>query len=109
MVAFADIQQTARLIVEKFHPDRIILFGSYAYGSPTDDSDVDILVILPVESGTFRKSVEILNKVHPPFAVDLLARDPQDAARRYAQGDPLIGEAMDRGVVLYERNCARVD
>lgn len=106
MVARADIQRVVDTIARQFDPERIILFGSYAYGTPTSDSDVDLLVILPVESNTFRKAVEILNQVHPPFAVDLLARDPRDAARRYAQGDPLIGEAMDRGMVLYERNRA---
>jgi len=47
--------------------------------------------------------------VNPPFAVDLLARWPDDTQRRYAQGDPLFREALDQGRVLYERSRARVD
>jgi uncharacterized protein len=67
-------------------------------------SDVDLLVILPFEGRNFWKSLEILNRVDPPFPVDLSARRPDDMARRFAEGDPLIREALDRGKVLYERH-----
>jgi hypothetical protein len=59
---------------------------------------------LPFEGKSFRKSLEILNRLNPRFPIDLLARRPDDTARRYAEGDPLIREALDRGKVLYERN-----
>ena len=91
-------------IAREFHPERIILFGSYAYGNPSPDSDVDLLVVLPFEGRSLRKSLEILNRVAPEFFVDLLVRRPEDTVRRYAEGDPLIREALDRGKVLYERN-----
>ena len=91
-------------IVQEFHPDRVILFGSYAAGNPRPDSDVDLLVVLPFEGKNFRKSLEILNRVNPRFPVDLLARRPDDTARRYREGDPLIREAFDHGQVLHERN-----
>ena len=98
------IANLSERIVREFQPDKIILFGSYAYGQPRPDSDVDLLVVLPVEGRGFRKSLEILNHVSPDFSVDLLARLPQDTERRYAEGDPLIREALDRGKVLYERH-----
>lgn len=79
------------------------LFGSYAYGKPRPDSDVDLLVVLPFGGKGFRKSLEILNRVDPDFSVDIVARRPEDTARRYEEGDPLIREAQDRGKVLYER------
>lgn len=82
----------------------MILFGSHASGRPRPDSDLDLLVILPFEGSSFRKSLEILNRVEPSFPVDLLARTPEDTARRYREGDPLIREALDRGKLLYERN-----
>ncbi len=104
MVDMATIQAMSERIAREFQPDRIILFGSYAYGTPQPDSDVDLLVILPFEGKGFRKSLEILNRIDPPFAIDLLARHPDDTARRYAEGDPLIREALDRGKVLYERH-----
>lgn len=103
MVSIDTIRDLSNRIAAEFAPDRIILFGSYAYGTASDDSDVDLLVILPFEGKGFRKSLEILNTVDPQFSVDLIARRPDDTDRRYAQGDPLIREALDRGSVLYER------
>jgi len=104
MIAVASIHELAERIVREFHPERVILFGSYASGNPRPDSDVDLLVILPFEGKSFRKSLGILNRVNPLFAVDLLARRPDDTARRYREGDPLIREAIDHGQVLHERN-----
>ena len=104
MVALSAILEVSQRIVREFHPERIILFGSYAYGNATPGSDVDLLVVLPFEGKGFRKSLEILNRVNPDFPIDLLARRPGDTARRYKEGDPLIREALDKGKVLYERN-----
>lgn len=102
MVDMKDIEALAQLIAKEFHPNRIVLFGSYAYGSPSPESDVDLLVVLPFKGKNFRKSLEIMNKVDPCFMVDLLARRPDDTRRRYKYGDPLIREALNRGRVLYE-------
>ena len=104
MVAFKKIQSLAKSIGREFNPEKIILFGSYAYGTPNDDSDVDILVILPFEGKNFRKSLEIINRVRPAFGADILARRPEDTKMRYSEGDPLIREALDKGKVLYESN-----
>jgi len=104
MVKLEEISRLSDKIVTEFQPDRVILFGSHAYGNAGPDSDVDLLVVLPFEGRNFWKSLEILNRVDPPFPVDLLARRPDDTARRYAEGDPLIREALDRGKVLYERH-----
>lgn len=104
-----DIQGLANTIALQFDPERIILFGSYAYGSPRPDSDVDLLVLLPFKGKSFRKSLDILNTVSPNFSVDLIARQPEVARRRYACGDPLIREAFDKGKALYERSSTRMD
>ena len=104
MVAMSDVLELSDRIARGFQPLRIILFGSHARGTAGADSDVDLLVILPFEGKPFRKSLEILNRVAPAFPVDLLARRPDDTQRRYAEGDPLIREALDSGKVLYERN-----
>jgi predicted nucleotidyltransferase len=98
------IAELSERIVREFQPERIILFGSHAYGQPGPDSDVDLLVVLPFEGTGFRKSLEILNRVAPDFSVDLLARRPEDTVRRYIEGDPLIREALDHGKVVYERH-----
>ena len=109
MVAMTDILEIAELIKRDFQPERIILFGSYANGTPTPDSDVDLLVILPFDGKSFWKSLEIANRVNPRFATDVIARRPDDTARRYAQGDPLIRDAIDHGKILYERRDSRMD
>jgi predicted nucleotidyltransferase len=104
MVDDRRIAELSDKIAREFQPEQIILFGSYAHGQPRPDSDVDLLVVLPFEGKGFRKSLEILNRVSPEFSVDLLARRPEDTARRYAEGDPLIREALDHGRILYERH-----
>jgi predicted nucleotidyltransferase len=107
MVDDQAIQDLCNRIVQEFQPERIILFGSYAYGNPTPDSDVDILVVLPFEGKNLYKSLEILNQAKPDFPIDLLARRPDDTEWRYREGDPLVREALDHGKVLYERHGCR--
>ena len=104
MVSEDSIAKLTERIVREFNPERIVLFGSYGRGESRPDSDVDVLVILPFEGTGFSKSVEILNRVAPEFPIDLLARRPADTARRYAEGDPFIREALDHGKILYERH-----
>ena len=109
MVAMAEIQELVGRIAKEFKPERVVLFGSYAYGIPGPDSDVDLLVIMHFEGKSFWKALEITNVVNPPFSVELLARRPDDTQRRYTLGDPLIKEALDHGRVLYERSGSRMD
>ena len=104
MIAMEHIRETSRKISARFNPQRIVLFGSYASGTASPHSDVDLLVIMSFEGRAFLKSLEILNLVNPPFPVDLLTQKPEEVARRYAEGDPLIREALDHGKVLYERD-----
>ena len=104
MVAMSSVVELGQRIAREFNPDKIILFGSYAYGTPKEYSDVDLLVIMPFEGSALHKSLEIEDRVDPPFYLDVVVRRPDDAARRYHEGDPLIQDAIDRGRVLFERN-----
>jgi predicted nucleotidyltransferase len=104
MVAMDQVRELSHRIARDFDPEKIILFGSYAYGVPKEYSDVDLLVVMPFEGSSFRKSLEIVERVNPSFYVDMVVRSPADAGRRYTEGDPLIREAFDRGKLLYERN-----
>jgi len=104
MISLDRIRDVSEHIVRQFAPDRIILFGSYAYGTPDEGSDVDLLVVLPFEGKAYRKSAEIASAVHAGFPLDVLARRPDDVERRYRAADPLIREAVNRGQVLYERH-----
>ena len=103
MIAEERINDISQRIAQQFAPDRIILFGSYAYGTPNEGSDVDLLVVLPFQGKPYRKAAEITAAVHSGFPLDILARRPDDVERRYRDFDPLVREALDRGRVLYER------
>ncbi|NJM61703.1 MAG: nucleotidyltransferase domain-containing protein [Oscillatoriales cyanobacterium RU_3_3] len=101
-IAREKILQLSRAIVTEFKPEKIILFGSYVYGEPQNDSDVDLLVILPYEGSSLRKIWEILNKVQPEFAIDLLVRSPQEVEQRLAWNDFFMQEIIKKGKVIYE-------
>src|SRR5262245_41999042 len=79
------IRRYARAIAEEFQPDRIILFGSYAYGTPNEDSDVDLLVIMPARD-THAQAVRILYRLAAPFPIDLIVPTPHDMAWRLKEG-----------------------
>lgn len=101
MVAMSSVIELSARIAEESDPEKIILFGSYAYGTPREYSDVDLLVLMDFEGHPFDKATEILERVDHSFYVDAIVRRPGDAARRYREHDPLIREAFDRGRVLY--------
>jgi len=101
----ADIERYCAEVAREFRPKQIVLFGSYAYGKPTADSDVDVMVILPYRKGT-RPSLEIRRRVNAGFPVDILVRGPEDIEQRLREGDSFITEVMTRGRVLYEAGNA---
>jgi uncharacterized protein len=106
MISQESIQEVADQIAREFQPQRIILFGSYAYGTPRDDSDVDLLVVMPFEGKPVYKSIEILRAVQPRFAMDLLTRTPETIQQRIEWNDFFIREIIQKGKVLYEAaNC----
>jgi len=96
------IHELSERIAREFEPERIILFGSYACGNPTEDSDVDLLVIMPFEGKGAEKAVEIRLKVRPRFPVDFIVRTPEMVRERLDMGDFFMREIMDEGKVLYE-------
>ena len=102
MITTAQIRELSRRIAAQFNPDRIILFGSRARGRAHADSDVDLLVVMRCNGSGARKAVEILNRVEPEFAVDLIVRTPQEIRRRLAQQDRFLADIVRRGKVLYE-------
>jgi len=101
------IQRYAGAIADEFHPDKIILFGSYAYGTPNDDSDVDLLVVMPARD-LHSKAVQILWRLAAPFPIDLIVRTPQQLRGRLKEGESFATQIMSKGKVLYEKVNARV-
>ena len=102
MIDMKDIQALSERIAREFRPQRIILFGSYAYGTPSPDSDVDLLVILPFFFFKQKTAYEIRRRTKPSFPVDLLVRSPEQLQLRLRMQDSFIHEIVRRGKVLYE-------
>jgi uncharacterized protein len=97
-----DIDRVAKVIADEFRPQKIILFGSRAYGIPRPDSDADILVILPFECSPYRMTVNMLKAIGDSRGFDIVPRRPEFVEQWYKDGDPMMRDAIDRGVVLYE-------
>jgi uncharacterized protein len=108
MVAMRDIRQFAQAVAREFKPRRIILFGSYAYGRPNADSDVDLLVIMPRKGSAIDKSLEIRSRIPAGFPLDLLTRTDAEVARRVSMNDWFMRDIVEKGKTLYEVNHARV-
>src|SRR5438094_2556960 len=87
------IRRFARQVAERFHPEKIILFGSYAYGTPHADSDVDILVIMPARN-ELDQAARLRLAVHYNFPLDLLVRTPKNLSWRLAEGDSFLREIV---------------
>ena len=93
-------------IVSELKPEKIILFGSYAYGNPTPDSDVDLLVIMKTRAKEIDRYVAVSNLLYPrQFPVDILVKTPREMeAEARKKGNFFMQEILKRGKVLYERS-----
>ncbi len=99
-----EINDKVRVIVENFQPEKVILFGSYANGTPGPTSDIDLLVIIDTEQSTWDLAVEISLALKHSMPIDIIVRTPKEIARRLECGDFFIKNVMETGKVLYERN-----
>ncbi|MGH7136221.1 MAG: nucleotidyltransferase domain-containing protein [Pirellulales bacterium] len=101
------IRRFAQRVAERFHPEKIILFGSHAYGTPHADSDVDILVIMATRN-QLDQAVKIELACDPPFPLDIIVRTPHNVQWRLGEGESFLREITTKGKVLYEKDHARV-
>jgi len=96
------IKRFARQVAQRFQPDKIILFGSHAYGAPHADSDVDILVVMPARN-QHDQAVKIRWEIPAPFPMDLLVRTPANLQWRLDESESFHTEIVTKGKVLYEK------
>jgi uncharacterized protein len=101
-VPMSAIRRYAKQIAEKFDPEKIILFGSYAYGQPHEWSDVDLLVVMPARN-QLDQSLRIILTLPAPFSLDLIVRTPKRVERDWKDGDWFLREILAKGKVLYEK------
>jgi len=95
-------------IVGAFKPERVILFGSHAYGTPRPESDVDLMVIMPTRQSMARRIMSVAAVAEVPFLpMDVLVFTPREIRERLRLRDPFITEVLTKGRVLYRRGAAR--
>lgn len=92
-------------IVDELKPEKIVLFGSYAYGTPNPHSDVDLLVVMKTNAALKERSWKVSRLLLPrPFPVDILVKTPKEIKTSLKSGDFFLKEILTRGKVLYERS-----
>jgi len=109
MIQRSEIKAYVKRLAQEFNPERVILFGSHARGKPTEDSDVDLLVVADYRGDGTDKAVEIRLRIPRKFPLDLIVRKPSEIRRRLAMKDSFVSTVSEEGKVLYERHSQRVD
>ena len=99
-----NIQKMVRRLVDHFDPDQIILFGSHARGTAGPDSDVDLLVILPVTGSKRAKQIEMRVALHDiNMPKDIIVATPEQVEQQKNIVGTIIRPALQEGQVLYVR------
>lgn len=98
----AYIKQICDRIVETYHPEKIILFGSHAYGQPRPDSDLDLLVVMHFEGSPVQQAIKVSRELGFVTPMDLLIRTPEQMQERLRVNDPFMHDIWQRGKVMYE-------
>ncbi|HEX4948948.1 MAG TPA: nucleotidyltransferase domain-containing protein [Blastocatellia bacterium] len=105
----AKIQSLCEQLARAYQPEKIILFGSQAYGKPTADSDIDLLMVMPFDGHPLEQSARILKQLNLFMPIDLLVKTPKQIQQRLEVGDEFIREILERGKVMYESQHHRMD
>src|SRR5262245_48797561 len=99
------LKQAVASIIKGFKPNRILLFGSYAYGQPTTDSDLDLLIIKDTRLPAADRSRRVSRLVgRHTFPMDLIVLTPTEIRNRLRSFDPFLEEVLARGRQLYVKN-----
>jgi predicted nucleotidyltransferase len=108
MISRKKIQHFVDQVVRRFRPAAVILFGSHAYGTPTAESDVDLMVIMKHRGPGARAATQIRLECPRDFPMDLIVRTPGEVRRRIRMGDQFLREVTSKGIFLHESDGARV-
>ncbi|MBU4491917.1 MAG: nucleotidyltransferase domain-containing protein [Euryarchaeota archaeon] len=109
MISKEKITDIARKIAECFNPEKIIIFGSYAWGKPDRDSDLDLFVIMESKERPIKRAASLRRVLKDRYVpMDILVRTPEELKHRVDIGDPFIKKILRDGQVIYARDSARV-
>ena len=98
------INRIAAKIIKRYKPKRIVLFGSYAWGKPTKDSDIDLLIVKNTKKRRVKRFVEVKRLLYRPgkvLPVEPFILTPTELERRVALDDPFILKILNKGKNLY--------
>lgn len=96
------IKKVVNQAVNKINPLKVILFGSYAYGKPNRDSDVDLLFVTDTKLKGLKRYSFVSQNIDHVFAMDIIVKSPAEIKKRLAMGDPFYKEILKKGELLYE-------
>ncbi|MCM8792841.1 MAG: nucleotidyltransferase domain-containing protein [Candidatus Omnitrophica bacterium] len=96
------IKEIVNKIKEKFNPQKIILFGSYAWGRPTEDSDIDLFIVMESNLRRDERARDILGLFSERlFAMDVIVYTPEELKLSLKRGNLFIEEILNKGKLLY--------
>ena len=101
-VTLQAIREIVQQIVKRFRPQKVILFGSYAHGKPTQDSDVDLLVVMETSEHVLHAAARISAAIDHPFPLDILVFRPSELKASLERKGVFATEVMAKGIVLHE-------
>jgi len=104
MIGSDKIADIVTKIVSGYNPDKIILFGSYANGKPTEDSDLDLMIIKATDLPRPQRTVQVRKILYGAMVpIDLIVYTPQEIAESKDNIFSFVSEVLNTGKTLYER------
>jgi uncharacterized protein len=96
------LKEVTQKVIQAFRPKNIILFGSYAYGKPTADSDLDLLIIMESRDRPAERIRKVSDLFDPrPLPMDFIVLTPGEVRHRLDGFDPFLEEVFAKGQMLY--------
>lgn len=102
--AQATLRRITEILVQEYQPEKVILFGSYAYGEPDEDSDIDLLILKETDKSFFKRLAEVrrmVSEARKGFPFDPVVLTPQEFQEGLSRGDAFLKEIVAEGKVLY--------
>ena len=104
------INSAVEYIIDKLSPEKIYLFGSYAKGSPSGDSDLDFLIIKKTNLPKHRRALPLYElgktaRIGLPIGVDFIVYTPEEFKQKESDRNSLAGEVLRTGKVVYAKTA----
>lgn len=103
MISQETVEHIVQTIVDNIRPQKVFLYGSYVYGQPTEDSDLDILIIKESDLPRYKRAREIHRLFNPyPCPMDILIYTPREAERFRDHPSAFIHTVLEKGRLVYD-------